>query len=179
MLLESDRINIRELEAEDVDFLAEYLSHERTMEFIPWGPVPKDSVKKLVEKSILDQLEENRKSHFLAFVDAGNGQPLGHFSLLLNHYQPARAEFQLVFHPAFHGMGISGEAIQLALLYGFECLGLVRIEAYCHPENSAAARALESAGMFREGNVQEVLKYQGKWTDAYLYGVGRTHFLGS
>ncbi|PSM18340.1 MULTISPECIES: GNAT family N-acetyltransferase [Nitratireductor] len=69
------------------------------------------------------------------------------------------------------GRGIMLEALRLASGYGFETLGLHRIEAACIPGNTRSMRVLEKAGFTREGLLRSYLKINGTWQDHYLYAL--------
>ncbi|MEO9612289.1 MAG: GNAT family protein [Nitratireductor sp.] len=69
------------------------------------------------------------------------------------------------------GRGIMAEALNLASGYGFETLGLHRIEAACIPGNTRSMRVLEKAGFTREGLLRSYLKINGTWQDHYLYAL--------
>ena len=47
-------------------------------------------------------------------------------------------------HPLFHGKGIMSEALKCVVKYGFQELGLEKIEAYTHRENESSKRLLEN-----------------------------------
>ncbi|MVA98809.1 GNAT family N-acetyltransferase [Nitratireductor sp. CAU 1489] len=69
------------------------------------------------------------------------------------------------------GRGIMLDALRLASRYGFETLGLHRIEAACIPGNTRSMRVLEKAGFTREGLLRSYLKINGTWQDHYLYAL--------
>ena len=47
-------------------------------------------------------------------------------------------------HPQFHGKGMMSEALKCVVKYGFQELGLEKIEAYTHRENESSKRLLEN-----------------------------------
>jgi RimJ/RimL family protein N-acetyltransferase len=69
------------------------------------------------------------------------------------------------------------EALQAACQFGFDCLGLERVQLTCHVENTASARVAEKAGFSREG----VLRHWGhndrtdQWYDEVMYARLRGH----
>jgi ribosomal-protein-alanine N-acetyltransferase len=62
-------------------------------------------------------------------------------------------------------------AVAAIVRYGFEDLGLHRIEAACQPDNIASRRVLEKAGFAQEGMARAYLKINGGWRDHILFGI--------
>lgn len=83
------------------------------------------------------------------------------------------AELGYVLHRAFWGRGLAVEAATLLMTYGFEQLGLNRIEAYCAVPNARSVRVLEKLGMKHEGTLRELRNFHGQLPDMHLYSVLR------
>lgn len=71
------------------------------------------------------------------------------------------------------GRGYVTEALPALLDFGFEVLGLHRIEADVDPRNERSIRLLERTGFMREGYQRERHLMQGERQDALLYGLLR------
>jgi RimJ/RimL family protein N-acetyltransferase len=84
-----------------------------------------------------------------------------------------RAELGYGLARTHWGHGYAGEAAGLLLRFGFEQLGLVRIEAYCAVENVRSLRTLERLGMRREGRLVQYRWKQGGPRDHYVYALTR------
>lgn len=61
------------------------------------------------------------------------------------------------FVPEFRGMGLATEAGQASIDFARSTLGLTRLVALVHPDNTASARAVEKLG-FR---VEKQVRYSG------------------
>jgi RimJ/RimL family protein N-acetyltransferase len=85
--------------------------------------------------------------------------------------QCRRAEVGYVLLPSEWGKGYANEGVSAMLDWGFEHLGLNRIEADIDPRNVASARALERLGFTREGHLRERWIVDGEVSDSYLYGL--------
>lgn len=68
------------------------------------------------------------------------------------------------------GKGYAAEAIRLATQFGFERLGLHRLQAGLYGTNLASARALEKAGFTIEGRSRRKFKTDSGWEDHLVYG---------
>ena len=62
------------------------------------------------------------------------------------------------------------DAVKTVCRFGFEQLGLHRLEAACIPENAASRGVLLKAGFTQEGMARAYLKIDGRWRDHLLFG---------
>lgn len=67
------------------------------------------------------------------------------------------------------GQGFASEALSALLTYGFETLGLNRIEGLCAVGNPASARVMEKCGMRREGTLRGRVLLKGEYADVWMY----------
>ena len=68
------------------------------------------------------------------------------------------------------GKGYISEAIGALFPFGFNTLGLHRIEAITRPENVASIRALEKNGFVREAYFKENIFWNGTFHDSLHFG---------
>ena len=69
------------------------------------------------------------------------------------------------------GRGVATSATRLAARFGFEKLGLHRIEIVAAVENIASQRVAEKAGALREGLLRKRLLISGESKDAMLFSL--------
>lgn len=69
----------------------------------------------------------------------------------------------------FARQGHMSKAVNLAVRFAFDDLGLRRAEAACLPSNIASRRVLEKCGFEREGYARQYLRINGQWADHLLY----------
>ena len=62
-------------------------------------------------------------------------------------------------------------AVKQMIRFGFDRLGLHRLEAACLPENEPSRRLLFAAGFTQEGHARGYLKIDGRWRDHLLFGI--------
>jgi ribosomal-protein-alanine N-acetyltransferase len=65
----------------------------------------------------------------------------------------------------FATRGYTTQAVEMVTAYGFDELGLHRIEINLRPENSASRRVAEKAGFILEGDRPRFLHIDGAWRD--------------
>ena len=87
-----------------------------------------------------------------------------------------RAELGSSLLPALQGQGHATEAVRAALAYGFDALGLRRIEADVDPRNAPSRRVLERLGFVQEGLARARWFVGGETCDSVLYGLLAAEF---
>ncbi|ASS74322.1 RimJ/RimL family protein N-acetyltransferase [Tumebacillus algifaecis] len=70
-----------------------------------------------------------------------------------------------------NGKGYMSAAVRLAVEYGFQTLGLHRIEAGVMPHNLGSIKVLERAGFQKEGIARKNVKINGKWEDHQVLAI--------
>ena len=71
------------------------------------------------------------------------------------------------------GRGFMSEAVQAAVHYGFENLGLNRLYAYHMLRNPASGRVLEKNGFKQEGLLRQRVRKWGEYEDVALWAILR------
>jgi [ribosomal protein S5]-alanine N-acetyltransferase len=75
------------------------------------------------------------------------------------------------------GKGYMREAVVCALNWGFQNMGLNRVEAQVHPENLASMKLVLALGFVREGLLREMGFWDGKYHDMVQLGLLRREFV--
>jgi ribosomal-protein-alanine N-acetyltransferase len=70
--------------------------------------------------------------------------------------------------PALQGRGYVKEALQAVIPWGFSAMGLNRIEAQAHPENTRSLGLLASLGFVQEGRLRQAGYWSGGHHDLLL-----------
>ncbi|MFE6591293.1 GNAT family N-acetyltransferase [Streptomyces sp. NPDC057781] len=107
----------------------------------------------------------------LAVTDPVDGGLLG--EVVLNEWEPENrtCTFRTLIGPRGRGRGIGTEATRLIVGYGFEELGLHRIQLDAYAYNHRALRVYEKVGFVTEGVRREVEWRDGAWVDEVLMAV--------
>jgi RimJ/RimL family protein N-acetyltransferase len=85
---------------------------------------------------------------------------------------PPRAEFGFNIAREYWSQGYGTEAATAVVEFGLSLPGIVRLQACCHVDNRASARALEKAGMEREARLRQYMTFPNLSDDAqdvFLY----------
>jgi ribosomal-protein-alanine N-acetyltransferase len=145
----------------------------------PWEPLPEPGSPDPVED--LEAFRArcgawDRQRHFdsaygfgLFLVDDGF---IGEVSLGSVQRGPFQSAFVGYWIDREHaGRGLVPEGVALVLRYGFEDLGLHRLEAAIVPRNHASRRVAEKLGMRDEGTARRFLQIRGVYEDHARYAM--------
>jgi ribosomal-protein-alanine N-acetyltransferase len=108
-------------------------------------------------------------------VERARGRVIGTCSLALaaHHF---RAELGYALARAYWGQGLTTEAATAVVEYGFNALGLHRIEARCRADNVASERVMQKLGMTYEGALRECSFIKGEFVTTKVYGLLRAEW---
>jgi ribosomal-protein-alanine N-acetyltransferase len=70
-----------------------------------------------------------------------------------------------------NGKGYMTEAVRTLVEFGFNVLGLHRIEAGVMPHNAGSIKVLEKAGFHKEGIAKKNVKINGRWEDHQVLAI--------
>jgi RimJ/RimL family protein N-acetyltransferase len=131
-------------------------------------------------KTIEDFVTSIRSSsHSYLFAILSDGNHVGNIKIgpIDSRYKNADISY-FIGEPHVQGRGLATDAVRLVVDFGFEKLGLHRIQAGAFRENSASRKVLEKNGFRQEGVFREkyFLTDESNWTDGYQYGILRSQW---
>jgi RimJ/RimL family protein N-acetyltransferase len=143
--IETERLLLRELRADDVDALAVVLSDPQTMVHYP-RPFEHHEVGRWIERSRRSYAERGHGSY--AVMLRSSGELVGDCGFLLQQVEGA-AEVELGYHVgrAHWSRGYATEAASACRDHAFGPLGLARFISLIRPVNLASLRVAEKTGL--------------------------------
>lgn len=138
-----------------------------------WTNAPSD-YREADGRSYIRRVEEERRAGrgvYYAVVDAASDRLLGACDLRISPADPHVGEVGFLLGAHARGRGRMARAVRLIARWGFEELGLRRIEVLVHPENLAAARVAESACFTREGLLRAYREKHGEREDRVVFSL--------
>ena len=169
-VLETERLILRNLCADDKYNMFEIRSNPATMQYIP-RPLAKtvDDAAAVIEM-ITGFTSSNERINW-AIAEKGSDKLIGVIGYVNIKAENFRAEVGYVLHHEYTRKGISYEALQAVLKYGFDVMNLHSIEAIIRPENLASVKLIEKAGFVREGYFKDYIFHNGKFWDETVYSL--------
>jgi ribosomal-protein-alanine N-acetyltransferase len=157
IVLETQRLQLREMTLADLDELHSILSDPVAMQFYP-QPFDPDMTKAWIERSL-----RNYAAHgfgLWAVMHKEDGQLIGDCGLTLQQVDGVR-ELEIGYHilRSYWGRGLATEGAVACRDHAFDDLRRQRIISWMHPQNLASRRVAEKIGMRLE---KESLDKNGK-----------------
>ncbi len=164
VFIPGDAVDLHTIEEEDLDFLQRNVNDPRV-----WRRIGRaDPVNAQQEQEFFEEVVGGDGGvHLLVCAD---GEPVGTVGLddLEGRGAP---ELGYWVAPDHHRQGYATAAADLLVGYGFDQLGLHRVEARVFDFNDASQTVLERVGFTHEGTSREAVFVDGEYRDACWYGV--------
>lgn len=170
-ILETERLILRELSEKDADFLFKYWSdHEVTRYMNIDAFVDIQQARNMISllNILFKEKEAIRWGIYNKELDCLIGT-CGYNSGLKQGTFIGEIGYEL--GKEYWGKGFMKEALNCMIDYGFDKLGLNRIEAYVMLENQRSAMILEKLGFQREGILRERGYYKNAYWDEYIFAL--------
>ena len=125
--LSTKRLVLREFVREDFDSVHHYGSDPEVVKYMQWGPNTLTETRRFIEKTIQSQLVRPRTHYDLAITMYNH--LIGGCGLTIHNFSDKRAEIGYCIRREDWGKGIGTEVAECLIKFGFNELGLHRIEA--------------------------------------------------
>ena len=116
-------------------------------------------------------LWEQDNTYMFYVLDGANNQIVGIAALNQIYRMHQIGNLAYMVRTSRAGEGIATEAARLVAQYGFEKLGLQRIEIVVHPDNTPSLKVAEKLGATREVLLRNRLRLHGVPCDAYMHSL--------
>jgi [ribosomal protein S5]-alanine N-acetyltransferase len=153
-VIETERLLLRKLRSEDAVGLFEMLSDPLVTKYTPREPHQSIEETQSLLQQWISQHERNEVSRW-GMVHKSDSKLIGLCGFISWDTTDKRAEIAYISARKYWGWGYMTEAVREVISFGFQAMGLNRIEALCEPENISSIRVLEKAGMYFEGKLRE------------------------
>jgi ribosomal-protein-alanine N-acetyltransferase len=170
--LETERLLLRPLSMLDLEFVFRHFSDPEVNRYL----LDEEPVTTREQaQSIIDfySLPGRKSYNRWVIVRKTDARPIG--TCGYHQWQSAqrRAEIGYDLEKASWRQGIMTEALHAMLRYGFEQMGLNRVEALVYVENHASIRLLERLGFKKEGLLRQYFRRDDTYFDHWLLSLLR------
>ena len=160
--LKTERLTLRAMHPIDAEDMYDYARREDVTEFLLWSPHPDVRYTKQYLSYI-----QNRYTlgdfYDWAVIDRESRRMIGTCGFTAIDTVNNSAEIGYVLNPDFKGRGYATEVARRVMEFGFEELGLHRIEARFMEGNLASKRVMEKLGMTFEGYRRDAVYVKGSY----------------
>ena len=168
--LETDRLPLRRLEADDLEDVFAYAYELEVAKYTSWPALEtlEDS------REFLNRVLELYKNGEVApWGVVCEGKVVGTCGFLDWNRHSSQAEIGYALSSKVWGRGLMTEAVRGIIRFGFRTMKLNRIQGRCEVENIASVRVMEKAGMKLEGVLREHEYSEGKYLEIAIYPILR------
>jgi RimJ/RimL family protein N-acetyltransferase len=169
--IETDRLLLRPITADDVDDLHSYQSIPEVCRYIPPEPRTREQILERIATTYHSTLDEAGQYLNVAVERRADARVIGDIVLFWHSAEHKSGEIGYVFHPDVAGRGYATEACRPVLALAFDGLGLHRVTARIDARNGPSAALARRLGMRQEAHLVENEWFKGEWTDELDFAI--------
>lgn len=173
--LETPRLLLRELTPELYDYMFAHWTDNEIIGYLGLVSTADFELEK-------EKYQKGLTSYYLSFknfllVDKGSGSITGRIGYHTWKATHSRAEIGYgLYKDEYKNKGFMSEAMPAVLRYGFEQMGLNRVEAFASPLNIPSIWLLEKYGFVKEGLLRQHYGKNNHIEDSAVYGLLRSEY---
>ena len=173
LILEGQRIDLRDHLASDLDVYHTLLSDPLTASYLSWRPTSRQASLIQLAEALYENEAQPRRKYYLAVVLKDTRQIIGNagFTIESQNDQGGVAELGYFLLKPYWGQGYASEAVQLLVAYCFSVLDLHKVTATCDAENHASEHVMQKCGMTHEATRKKHTLLDGEWRDPLEYAL--------
>jgi len=184
-VLRSKRLTLREMKPGDSYDMYEYSREPSVTKYLLWSEHPDEAFTRRHLKCVHKRYRTCLYYDWAIIYcggsgDAGlksyEGRMIGTCGFASLDLENKCGEIGYVLNPHVWGHGIAKEAAQEVIRFGFEALGLERIEARYMIGNDASKRVMEKLGMKYEGTHRSLMYVKGIYRDIGVCSILRGEY---
>ncbi len=165
---------IRPVKGEDADSLFPLIYQSPITDSILWdGPTSPEVFRQDLEER--EARTAGGDTHIFTILERGTGAPVGSASIHPDDDQ-LRGDIGLWVGVPQQGKGYGTQVVRELVAYGFDQLGLEKIEANIFTGNWASRRIFEKNGFLLEGTIRSADRKRGQIVDEWLFGITRQDY---
>ncbi|GGV24865.1 acetyltransferase [Streptomyces longisporoflavus] len=180
VLVEGATLRLREFVPGDVEGVLDIFGDPRTTREFGMPPFRRPDAEALVEQARTGARRTPRTHYRLGVSEIATGELIGSAKLIVEDQSGEGGMVRVGYRSAEVGLALRadrvsvGHSVEIGFLLGvlgFDRLGLHRVWSGFMPSNIAAQRAIEKAGMVREGRLRHYGHVDGVWHDIVQYSI--------
>ena len=160
--IHTERLILRPLRVSDAQDMYRYARREDVTTYLLWSPYPSLDFAKQYLKYIEDRYAVGDFFDW-GVIDRESGCMIGTCGFTTIDAPNNVGQIGYVLNPEFHGRGLGTEAAWAVMYFGFEIVGLHRIEAKFMQGNDASYHVMEKLGMTFEGYCRDAMLVKGAY----------------
>lgn len=178
MFLETEQVKLRSMDVQDAEHL--YLwSGDRDVTLFSLSSYAYPQSKTDIQRWLTD-INSSRSTVTFGICCSKSSELIGYTGICdISQLNRCGEYFIFIGNKKYWHKGIGTEVTRLIVKYGFEVLGLHRIELTAYSENKGALKAYSNAGFVKEGVKRESGYVNGNFLDKVQMSILANEWLGS
>ncbi|MFJ6207947.1 GNAT family N-acetyltransferase [Lysinibacillus sp. NPDC092081] len=174
--LKTERLLLRPISPQDLEAMFDYASCESVARYVTWQVHTSIEDTRAFMALILDGYQQG--NHLFWGIEFEQ-KLVGTIDFVSVNETHKFAEIGYVLSEAYWNKGITTEAAKKLIDFGFNELGLVRIQARCFEENIGSQKVMEKSGMLFEGILRKSMFIKGIHQNVKMYAITEDDYVGS
>jgi len=177
--LETGRLILREMTLDDIEFYFHHFNNEKIIEGSCFpGPKDLDTAKAELELYCINPFKEGTGIRW-GIVRKDSDELVGTCGYYDWSKTSRRAEIGYDLDPTHWGHGIMTEALRVMLKYGFQEMGLNRIQAIIDSKNKRSINLVQRLDFKKEGVLRQRSYFRGRFLDDVCFSILRKEWTES
>ncbi len=169
-VLTSERLTLRCARMTDASDLYEYSRDAVVARHVLWDAHTSMHQTRMYIRYLIRQYRSGQPGTFV-IVHTQSQKVIGTIGFMWMQNDHRSAEVGYSLNRSYWNHGYMTEALRMMIDFGFEELGLNRIEAQHECDNPASGQVMLKAGMQKEGVLRQRLFNKGRYVDVALYAI--------
>ena len=171
-VLKTERLILRQMRMRDAEDLFAYAQDPEVSRHVLWDAHRSIRDSRQFLRAAIRQYRRGLPGSF-AITLRDSGRMIGTIGFMWINMDYKSAEVGYSLSRSYWNRGIMTEALREVVRFGFEKLGLNRIEAQHETSNPASGKVMAHVGMQYEGTLRQRIKNKGCYVDVALYAILR------
>lgn len=172
-IIETERLILRRMRLDDAEDLFAYGSDPQVTRTTTWDThLSVDDSRAFL--TLMEEQYERGENATWGIEHRADGKFIGTVGFVAITDSGYVGEIGYALARPYWGQGITTEAARAVIRFGFDYLGLHRIQATCRADNVGSYRVMEKAGLRFEGIMRGRRYVKGRFDDIRMYGLLRS-----
>lgn len=169
--INTERLVLRNLEANDGPRVFSYHRHPDVARFQSWGTESVDVIQTYIRGLASVEPGTPGKWYQVGIYLRAGDKLIGDCGFRVPPDTPEQVEIGITLAPEFQGKGFATETLRALLTYLFVDLKKHRVFGSVDPRNDSSMRLLERIGMRKEAHFVKSLWFRGEWVDDVVFAM--------
>lgn len=173
LLLETERLIIRNLNPKDVDDFYFYRSNPEVTRYQSFDVMTREQAEKFIESQKDRTFGKPGEWVQYAIENKETEKLIGDCAIKLDQYDQRIAEIGITLSHTEQKKGFAKETMNAVLQFLFSLQDFHRVVEIVDAENESSVKLLENCGFTKEGHFIENIFFKGRWGSEFQYAMLR------